>query len=120
MVMNQRARRILAAGVLGCSMFLGASRAWADVKLPAVLGDHMVLQQGAPVPIWGTADAGEEVTVTFGDQKQAAKADDKGHWLVKLTPLTASDKPADLDIAGKNKIELKDILVGEVWICSGQ
>jgi sialate O-acetylesterase len=120
MISNHRIRRTLAAAVLAGTAFLATSSLRADVKLPAVLGDHMVLQQQMPVPIWGTADAGEAVSVTFGDQKQSTKADDKGHWEVKLTPLTASDKPADLTVAGKNKVELKDILVGEVWVCSGQ
>src|SRR4051794_20853446 len=97
-----------------------AAAARADVKLPAVLSDHMVLQQQMPVPVWGTADAGEEVTVTFGDQKQSAKAGADGKWSVKLSPLTASDKPAELTVAGKNTIKLTDVLVGEVWIASGQ
>ena len=104
------------AGVL----FVAAAPARADVKLPAVLSDHMVLQQGMPVPVWGTADAGEEVTVSFGEQKQAAKAGADGKWSVKLTALTASDKPADLTVQGKNKVTLGDVLVGEVWVCSGQ
>src|SRR3954471_4761079 len=92
----------------------------ADVKLPAVLSDHMVLQQQMSVPVWGTADAGEEVTVTFGQQKQSAKAGQDGKWAVKLSPLQASEKPAELTVAGKNTLTLKDILVGEVWVCSGQ
>ena len=90
------------------------------MKLPAVLSDHMVLQQQMSVPVWGTADAGEEVTVTFGQQKQTAKAGPDGKWAVKLSPLQASDKPAELTVAGKNTLKLTDILVGEVWICSGQ
>jgi sialate O-acetylesterase len=112
--------RILAAAILAASAMLTATSASADVKLPAVLSSHMVLQQGMPVPVWGTADAGEEVTVSFGPQKQTAKADNKGHWEVKLQPLTVSDKPQELTVAGKNKIDLTDVLVGEVWICSGQ
>jgi len=120
MITNQRVRRTLLAAVLGGAALLAGTSAQADVKLPAVLADHMVLQQGMAVPVWGTADAGEDVTVTFGQQKQEAKADDKGHWEVKLTPLTASDKPETLTVSGKNKVELSDILVGEVWICSGQ
>jgi sialate O-acetylesterase len=120
MITDQRVRRTLLAAVMGGVALVAGASARADVKLPAVLADHMVLQQGMAVPVWGTADAGEEVTVAFGDQKQSAKADDKGHWEVKLTPLTASDKPGTLTVTGKNKVELTDILVGEVWICSGQ
>src|SRR6476620_3975659 len=92
----------------------------ADVKLPAVLADHMVLQQGQAVPVWGWADKGEEVTVTFGGDTEKTKAGDDGTWAVKLKPLTASDKPAELTVAGKNTVKLTDILVGEVWVCSGQ
>src|SRR2546430_913280 len=92
----------------------------AEVRLPAILSDHMVLQQQMPVPVWGWAEPGEQVTVTFERQKQSAKADDKGNWQVKLSPLTASETPAELTIAGKNTITLKDVLVGEVWLCSGQ
>jgi sialate O-acetylesterase len=99
---------------------LGASPVAADVKLPAVLSDSMVLQQGQPVPVWGWADKGEQVTVVFGDQTHVATAGDDGKWSVKLRPLTASDKPAELKVSGKNKLALKDILVGEVWVCSGQ
>lgn len=92
----------------------------ANVKLPTVISDHMVLQQGMPVPIWGTADGGEKIAVTFGADKQETTADATGKWSVKLKPLTASATPADLTIAGSNTITLKDILVGEVWVCSGQ
>jgi sialate O-acetylesterase len=102
------------------AVLLAGSAARADVKLPAIFSDHMVLQQGMAVPVWGTGDAGEEVTVTFAQQKQSTKADDKGHWTVKLANLSASEKPEELIVAGKNKIEFKDVLVGEVWVCSGQ
>ena len=95
------------------------SIASADVKLPAVLSDAMVLQQQQPVPIWGWADEGEKVSVTFGGQTQETTAKD-GKWKVMLTPLTASDKGAELTVTGKNKVTLKNILVGEVWLCSGQ
>jgi sialate O-acetylesterase len=120
MITDQRVRRTLVTAVMGGAALLAGTWARADVKLPAVLESHMVLQQGMPVPIWGTADAGEEVTVTFGQQKHEAKADGKGHWEVKLTPLTASEKPETLTVSAKNKLELTDVLVGEVWICSGQ
>jgi sialate O-acetylesterase len=90
----------------------------ADVKLPAIVSDGMVLQQGINVPLWGWADEGEAVTVQFLDQKVAATAKD-GRWIVRLKPLKAGG-PFTLTISGKNKIELKNVLVGEVWICSGQ
>ncbi len=97
-----------------------ASTARADVKLPAVLGSHMVLQRDRPLPIWGWAEPGEEVTVTFENQKASAKADEKGRWKVTLAPVKADGKPHVMTIAGKSKIVLEDILIGEVWLGSGQ
>jgi sialate O-acetylesterase len=96
------------------------SFASADVRLPAVIGDSMVLQRGRPVPIWGKAESGEEVTVRFGGQTKKALADKDGNWRVQLHPLRASATPDTMTITGKNTITLKDILVGEVWLCSGQ
>jgi sialate O-acetylesterase len=96
------------------------SMAIADVKLPAVIGDNMVIQQGIPFKIWGWADAGEKVTVTLGKATADATADDKGKWMVKLEALKASSDPADMTIAGKNTLTVKNVLVGEVWVCSGQ
>ncbi|MBX9791846.1 MAG: sialate O-acetylesterase [Pirellulales bacterium] len=96
-----------------------ASTARADVRLPAVIGDHMVLQRDAPLPIWGWADPGEEVTVTLGDAKSTAKADAAGKWRVTL-PAIKSGKGLEMSVAGKNTIKLADILVGEVWLGSGQ
>ncbi|MCH2580854.1 MAG: sialate O-acetylesterase, partial [Planctomycetes bacterium] len=92
----------------------------ADVTLPKVLGSNMVLQRDLPVPVWGWAEAGEKVTVSFAGQSKSAKAGDDGKWMVKLDPLKASAKAASLTIAGNNKIALDNVLVGEVWICSGQ
>ncbi len=91
----------------------------AAIKLPAVIGDGMVLQRDIKVPIWGTADPGEKVTVTLGDQKAAATADADGRWMVRLDPLKAGG-PFEMTVVGSNRITLKDILVGEVWVCSGQ
>jgi len=101
---------------------LGASllSTQADVKLPAIIGSHMVLQRGVECPIWGWADAGEKVTVTFAGQKQSATAGKDGKWSVKLTPLKASAKGRTLTVKGKNTVKLADVVVGEVWLCSGQ
>ncbi|MDB5299204.1 MAG: hypothetical protein JWO87_867, partial [Phycisphaerales bacterium] len=120
MLITPSARRsITVAAVSACSL-LCAQFAQANVKLPAVLADHMVLQQQQPVPVWGWADPGEKVTVSFADQKETATADDKGKWSVKLKPLKANETPGELTVAGNDTVTLKDILVGEVWICSGQ
>jgi hypothetical protein len=92
----------------------------ADVSLPRVLGDNMVLQREQPVPVWGRAAPGEEVAVRFAGQEKRVRADAAGHWQVTLDALAASATPATLTVAGANTIELKNILVGEVWLCSGQ
>jgi len=101
-------------------LFISASLLRAEVKLPAIFADHMVLQQQLPVPVWGTADVDEKVTITFGEQAVAATADARGKWAVKLKPLAASERPGNLVVSGKNTITLSDVLVGEVWFCSGQ
>ncbi len=92
----------------------------ADVTLPRILGSGLVLQRDLPVPIWGWANADEKISVTFAGQTKNAKAGENGKWMVKLDPLKASNKPAKMTIEGRNKITLENILVGEVWICSGQ
>ena len=92
----------------------------ADVKLPAVFGSHMVLQRDVPIPVWGWADPGEEVTVTLGDASAKATADAAGAWKVMLPALAVGHDPLTLQLAGKNTITLDDILVGEVWLGSGQ
>ena len=94
--------------------------AQAEVRLPDILGDSMVLQQNRKVPIWGTAEPGETVTVTFQKQKLTVVAGANGSWRVDLKPLKADFAPQTLTIEGKNRIELKNILVGEVWLVSGQ
>jgi sialate O-acetylesterase len=91
----------------------------ADVKLPAMFTDHAVLQRGMPVPVWGWAEPGEEVHVAIAGQTHKTKADDKGNWQVMLKPLSVGE-PLKLVVEGKNRLEVKDILVGEVWLCSGQ
>lgn len=98
--------------------FFTSSATRADVRLPALFSDNMVLQQGIRVPVWGWADDGETVTVTFRGHKATATAKG-GKWSVKLGRLKAGG-PDTLVIAGKNTIEIKNVLVGEVWIASGQ
>ncbi|GGB06049.1 9-O-acetylesterase [Mucilaginibacter rubeus] len=80
----------------------------------------MVLQRNAPVPVWGTASPGEKVTVKFNKQTKTTVADAAGKWMVKLDAMPASVIPTTLTISGKNTIQLQNILVGEVWLCSGQ
>ena len=111
-----KAITILILLAMGCSV---AGNLPAAVKLPPVMGSHMVLQRDTPVPVWGHADPGETVTVTFRDQRQTAVADAQGKWLVRLRPLAVGE-PAPLTIVGSNTITLTDVLVGEVWLGSGQ
>jgi len=99
----------------------GAS-ARADVKLPAVIASNMVLQRDVALPIWGWAEAGEEVTVRLGRCKASATADAAGAWRVTLPAMkcTPDHAPLIMTISGNNKIELTNILIGEVWVGSGQ
>jgi len=89
----------------------------AKVRAPAFFNDHMVLQRDFPVPIWGWADPGESVTVKFSGQTATAKANDDGKWMVRLKPMKAGGAGKILSIGD---IRIEDVVVGEVWICSGQ
>lgn len=91
----------------------------ADVRMPAIFSDHMVLQQGKTVNVWGWAAEGETVTVTFDGQRVITTAQN-GKWSVVLKNLSASDAPKTLTIDGINRVAFEDVLVGEVWVCSGQ
>ena len=91
----------------------------ADVRLPALVGDNMVLQQNVPARVWGWAAPGEQVTVTMAGKSAKAKADAQGRWEVRLGPFKAGG-PHEMTIAAKNAIVLKNVLVGEVWVGSGQ
>jgi sialate O-acetylesterase len=94
-------------------------RAAADVRLPHVIGSNMVLQRDAELPIWGWAEPGEKVSVEFNGQTAEATADSEGRWSVKLDPVKAGG-PHAMVIEGNNRVALENILVGEVWVCSGQ
>lgn len=92
----------------------------ADVRLPGLFTDHMVLQRGVPVPVWGWADPGERVSVSFGAARASVVAGPDGKWLAKLPVLTASAEPRELVVAGRNTLKVADVLVGDVWLGSGQ
>lgn len=113
-------RSLTVPSLVALSVLAASSVALAEVRLASVFGDHMVLQQELAAPIWGWADPGENVTVTFGDQSKQAEADKDGRWQVKFDGLKANASGQALTVAGSNTIDLKDVLVGEVWICSGQ
>ncbi len=91
----------------------------AEVSLPNIFGDHMVLQSGQQNPIWGQADPGEKISVSIAAQKHETVADNNGQWQLELEPLSV-EGPHQLTVKGKNTVTFEDVLVGEVWLCSGQ
>ncbi|MFA7229560.1 MAG: sialate O-acetylesterase [Melioribacteraceae bacterium] len=91
----------------------------ADVRLASLFTDNMVIQRGKIVNVWGEADPGENINLLFNSQRVNTSADDKGNWLIKLSPMEAGG-PFEFTVEAKNKIILKNVMVGEVWICSGQ
>ena len=101
------------------AVFGMAMAARADVRLPALFSEHMVLQQGVAAPVWGWAQPGETVTVAVAGQAQTAVADAQGKWMVKFAPLKPGG-PHRLTVTGKNSLSVGDVLIGEVWLGSGQ
>lgn len=109
-------RTLLATVLIAAS---SAELSFGNVKLPAIFSDHMVLQQGIKVPIWGWAEPGEQVEVTLGDQSASTAAGGDGVWRLALENL----KPGDaltLVVKGKNTLTINDVMIGELWLCSGQ
>jgi len=100
-------------------VFAHVTGARADVKVPAIFGDHMVLQEGRDLPFWGKATPGETVTVRAHDKVGSAVADASGRWRVDLPPITAKG-PFEVAIQGANRIAFSDVVMGEVWFASGQ
>lgn len=103
-------------GFLLCAL----ASAMADVRLPAIISDHMVLKKASRVPIWGKADPGEEVSVTLNSQSMKATADADGRWQVALDLADSASGPFEMTVQGKNQIKIADVVVGEVWVASGQ
>ena len=108
-------RRLLSILVL----VLFASTVQAEVRFPSVIGDNMVLQRGEAVPLWGWDDAGTKVTVTMGDVTTSTTAGAEGAWAVYLPAMKAGG-PHEIVVAGTSTVTIKNVLVGEVWFCSGQ
>lgn len=92
----------------------------ADVTLPTIFGSHMVLQRDKPITIWGWSEKGEKVSVTLGEAKADATIDEKGNWKATLPAMKANSKGQTLTVEGKNKVTFEDVLIGEVWVGSGQ
>jgi sialate O-acetylesterase len=109
--------RALLGFLAGCQL---SSPARAAVRLPGIFGDHMVLQQEATLPVWGWANPQEKVTVTFGNEKAETTAGPGGKWRIDLPALPAGTPAGTLTVVATNTITFNDVLVGEVWLCSGQ
>ena len=92
-----------------------------SLRLPTCFGNHMVLQREQSVPVWGWSEPNAEVSVSFDNQVQSTMSDNKGYWIVKLKALSASESPSVLKITSRGQsIDVTDVLVGDVWLCSGQ
>jgi sialate O-acetylesterase len=115
---NRRLRALTAVSLLS-TWFAAAACLSADVKPHALISDNMVLQQGMENPVWGTAEPGEMVTVAVAGQTAKAAADKTGSWMVRLSPMKAGG-PHEMTVAGKNTVKISNVMVGEVWLCSGQ
>lgn len=96
------------------------SVAQADVRLASLFQDHLVLQRDARIPVWGRAEPGERVAVSFAGNNESTTADSHGRWRVDLEPRAASAEPRELTVSGRTIVVIRDVLVGEVWLCSGQ
>src|SRR5689334_5645863 len=98
---------------------LSSIQIFANVSLPKIFGDNMVLQRNRAIPIWGWADANEKITVQFDHQTKTVTADKNGNWRIDLNKESAGG-PFQLIVKGNNTITINNVLVGEVWVCSGQ
>src|SRR4051812_15135086 len=95
--------------------------AHAKVTLPPIFGDHMALQRGIDLPIWGNASPNEKVTIEFAGKTTTANADDNGNFTAKLPPAQLAEPSSmTIKIASSEPLVISDVLVGDVWICSGQ
>lgn len=106
--------------VIALAAGLSVTTATADVSLPKIFGDHMVLQQGATLPVWGHASPGERVSVSFAGQNASAVASTSGAWRIDLKPIAARAEGQTLIVRGANTITCQDVVVGDVWLASGQ
>jgi len=105
---------------LALASFLSAAAMHAEVTLPSIISDHMVLQRSAGTVVWGKASPGEKIKVALGDVRAETTAGSDGCWKVKLDLASAKEGPFDLLVEGTNRIKVSDVLVGELWLCSGQ
>jgi len=109
----------LFCSVFCCFVLIFFQHAFCQIQLPRLISNGMVLQRDAEVKIWGWADTGETLTVHFNGQSHSTCANKDGQWQITLSPLKTGG-PYEMDIHGNNRIVLKNILIGDVWVCSGQ
>jgi sialate O-acetylesterase len=117
-IMNKVSRTKVSIIIISI-LFILNGVGFGDIRLPRIFGDKMVMQRDMALPVWGWADANESITVTLADNTVQTTANSKGEWKVKMPPMKAGG-PFELTVKGKNSVRLTDILIGEVWICSGQ
>jgi sialate O-acetylesterase len=106
-------------GILCSFLLLFTSSSFAQIKLPQIIRDSMILQRDIKINVWGWASKGERVSVKFNGKSYHIKTNDEGNWVLQLAPMKAGG-PYTMEISGKNKIVLHDILIGDVWVCAGQ
>ncbi len=110
-------KRTMSIAALAALLSLTAG---ADVEVGNLFSDNMVLQRDAPVAIWGKADPDEKIVVSIGDSKVSGSADGKGRWFLRLPPMKMNATPQDLTVNGTNSVVVRNVLVGDIWLCSGQ
>jgi sialate O-acetylesterase len=113
-------KRFMVTGALALGLGLGLSSAQADVRVSSIFCDHAVLQRDLPVPVWGTAEPGEQVTVKVGSAQETTTADAQGKWMLRLPAMKMNTVGQEMVVSGKNTVTIQDVLVGDVWICGGQ
>ena len=112
-------RRRFGIASIVLALTLGTHIAWSDVRLPQLVGDHMVLQRDSKTVIWGWGNPGEAVRIDFHGKRVTTRTDQKGRWSTSLGPFQAGG-PFDMIVVGNNHLVLHDVLVGDVWLASGQ
>ena len=112
-------KQFVFVGVLVISLGLAMS-ARADVTLSTIFCDHAVLQRDLPMPVWGTAEPGEQVTVKMGSAQVTTNADAQGKWMLRLPAMKMNTLGQEMTVTGKNTVTIKDVLIGDVWLCAGQ
>lgn len=116
----RRSSRLCCLPLCALALCVMSSQLWADISLPALISDHAVSQKSAKTNVLGKADPGEKITVTLGSVRAETTAGPDGKWNVGLDLISCDAGPFGLLIEGKNKLAIKDVVVGEVWVCSGQ